>query len=63
MLSDLKCGELIMLTALEALVNGCHGVGSLLPKVHKCGLKTTEQAGPVALKVHYLEDPVPPHVV
>lgn len=33
-----------MLAALEALMNGRHSVGRLLPKVQKCCLKTAEQA-------------------
>lgn len=28
-----------MLTALEALMDGCHRVGRLLPEVQKCRLK------------------------
>lgn len=38
-LSDLNCRELIMLTALEALMDGCHGVGCFLPEVQKCCLR------------------------
>lgn len=39
MLPDLNGGELVTLAALEALVDGGHGVGRLLPEVQKCGLK------------------------
>lgn len=35
MLPDLNCGELVMLTPLEALMNSCHSVGCLLPEVQK----------------------------
>lgn len=40
-LSDLNSRELIMLTALEALMDGCHGVGCFLPEVQKCCLRHT----------------------
>lgn len=37
--SDLQCGELVLLTSFEALMNGCHCVGHLLPEVQQCCLK------------------------
>lgn len=43
-LPDLRRGQLVMLTALEALVNGCHGVGCLLPEVQKCRLQKSKEA-------------------
>lgn len=46
MLSDLESGKLIMLTALEALVNGCHHVGRLLPEVQECRLKQQNKTNP-----------------
>lgn len=33
-----------MLTALEALMDGCHRVGRLLPEVQKCRLKRQKKA-------------------
>lgn len=33
-----------MLTALEALMDGCHRVGRLLPEVQKCRLKQQKKA-------------------
>lgn len=39
-LLDLQCGgKLVVLTALEALVDGCHHVGGLLPGVQQSRLK------------------------
>ncbi|TNN36514.1 hypothetical protein EYF80_053324 [Liparis tanakae] len=43
-LSDLEGGGLVMLAALEALVNGRHGVRRLLPEVQQRRLQWAEQA-------------------
>lgn len=67
MLSDLQRGELIMLTALEALMNGCHRVGRFLPEVQKCRLKQQNKAthSAVCAKssfISHAECAVSPHV-
>lgn len=49
-LLDLQCcGKLVLLAALETLVDGCHHVGGLLPGVQQGRLKRQDRSNIFAL--------------